>query len=69
HRACHGNMGFDSTPITEKTEQQLAEFFAGERPVFDLPLALHGTEFTSAYGGHYVIFRRVKPAVMLNWRR
>ena len=46
HRACRGNMGFGSTPITEKTEQQLTEFFAGERPEFDLPLALHGTEFT-----------------------
>ena len=46
HRACRGNMGFGSTPITQKTEQQLTEFFAGERPEFDLPLALHGTEFT-----------------------
>jgi AraC family transcriptional regulator of adaptative response/methylated-DNA-[protein]-cysteine methyltransferase len=46
HRACRGNMGFGETLITAKTEQQVTEFFAGKRSKFDLPLALHGTDFT-----------------------
>ena len=35
----------NQTPDSENN-RQLTEFFAGERPEFDLPLALHGTEFT-----------------------
>ena len=31
--------------ILQKTQQQLAEYFLGQRKVFDLPLAFHGTEF------------------------
>ena len=46
HGACRGYIGIGATPITKKTEKQLTEFFAGERPEFDLPLTLHGTEFT-----------------------
>lgn len=32
-------------PILIRARQQLAEYFAGERTVFDLPLSLHGTPF------------------------
>lgn len=32
-------------PIVDAAAQQLAEFFAGERMAFDLPLAPQGTEF------------------------
>ncbi len=32
-------------PILQAAQQQLGEYFAGRRRVFDLPLAPHGTEF------------------------
>ena len=32
-------------PVLDAAEQQLAEYFAGERTVFDLPLANDGTQF------------------------
>ncbi|AWB91820.1 methylated-DNA--[protein]-cysteine S-methyltransferase [Aeromicrobium chenweiae] len=32
-------------PLLDRAEQQLAEYFAGERTAFDLPLASDGTEF------------------------
>ena len=32
-------------PMLVAAEQQLAEYFAGNRRVFDLPLDFHGTEF------------------------
>lgn len=35
---------FNEQPFAE-VRRQLAEYFAGERKEFDLPLALHGTEF------------------------
>ena len=33
------------TPIIKKAAKQLEEYFKGDRKEFDLPLALHGTEF------------------------
>lgn len=35
----------EKTELLLEAERQLAEYFAGERKVFDLPLSLHGTEF------------------------
>ncbi len=35
----------EETVILKKTSQQLQEYFAGKRKVFDLPLAPKGTEF------------------------
>ncbi|MCW2787851.1 MAG: methylated-DNA--[protein]-cysteine S-methyltransferase [Aeromicrobium sp.] len=32
-------------PVLDRAEQQLAEYFAGERTAFDLPLANDGSEF------------------------
>jgi methylated-DNA-[protein]-cysteine S-methyltransferase len=32
-------------PLLDRAEEQLAEYFAGERTAFDLPLANDGTEF------------------------
>jgi methylated-DNA-[protein]-cysteine S-methyltransferase len=39
--------GFDEaeSPLIGKAAAQLAEYFAGGRTEFDLPLALHGTDF------------------------
>jgi methylated-DNA-[protein]-cysteine S-methyltransferase len=34
-----------SEPLLDRAEQQLVEYFAGERAEFDLPLASDGTEF------------------------
>ncbi len=38
----------NSTPVLEKAATQLAEYFAGTRRDFDLPLRLRGTEFQQA---------------------
>lgn len=35
----------EATPILQETEKQLAEYFAGIRKAFDLPLAPEGTDF------------------------
>ncbi|MEF9603194.1 methylated-DNA--[protein]-cysteine S-methyltransferase, partial [Paracoccus sp. PXZ] len=33
------------TAVTDRTEAQITGYFAGDRAMFDLPLALHGTDF------------------------
>jgi methylated-DNA-[protein]-cysteine S-methyltransferase len=33
------------SPIVDEVERQLAEYFAGERTSFEVPLELHGTDF------------------------
>lgn len=45
-KATKGSIGFGRTEATERTAQQLSEFFAGTRPAFDVPLTYHGSEFT-----------------------
>lgn len=35
----------DQHPLLCRAEQQLSEYFAGQRRVFDLPLDFHGTPF------------------------
>ena len=35
-------------PLLDRAERQLAEYFAGERRQFDLPLSPHGTDFQRA---------------------
>lgn len=46
-----GRVSFDVEPaagsndVLVDTEQQLGEYFAGERRMFDIPLELRGTEF------------------------
>ena len=47
---CGGKKGFDGytvveTPLIKKAASQLAEYFAGRRRKFDLPLSPEGTEF------------------------
>ncbi|MDO5658895.1 MAG: trifunctional transcriptional activator/DNA repair protein Ada/methylated-DNA--[protein]-cysteine S-methyltransferase [Paracoccus sp. (in: a-proteobacteria)] len=44
-RAAGGRIGLGRSAITDAVEAQLAEYFAGQRPRFDLPLAPHGTGF------------------------
>ena len=44
HRTSTGN-GYDALPVLKKTAEQLDEYFARERTVFDLPTKLDGTEF------------------------
>jgi methylated-DNA-[protein]-cysteine S-methyltransferase len=41
----HGTPAGDDDPVLVRAAAQLAEYFAGERTVFDLPLAAEGTEF------------------------
>ena len=33
------------TPLIQKTYKQISEYLSGKRASFDLPLAIHGTEF------------------------
>ena len=40
-------LGFGRTPISEQGERELADYFAGQRAQFTLPLAYHGTEFSN----------------------
>ena len=40
-----GGSGTDATPLLLEAERQLAEYFAGKRKTFDLPLAPKGTAF------------------------
>lgn len=52
-------IDFDATPrgrrvadpLLDRVEQQLGEYFAGERTTFDLPLAHDGTEFQQKVWG------------------
>ena len=41
-----GQLGFGRFAFTDLVQAQLTEFFGGQRPKFDLPLALHGTDFS-----------------------
>ncbi|MDB4200515.1 trifunctional transcriptional activator/DNA repair protein Ada/methylated-DNA--[protein]-cysteine S-methyltransferase [Planktomarina temperata] len=41
-----GQLGFGRFALTDQVQAQLAEFFEGRRPKFDLSLALHGTDFS-----------------------
>ncbi|MDO5643667.1 MAG: trifunctional transcriptional activator/DNA repair protein Ada/methylated-DNA--[protein]-cysteine S-methyltransferase [Paracoccus sp. (in: a-proteobacteria)] len=44
-KAAGGRIGLGQSAITAETARQLADFFAGKRARFDLPLAPHGTAF------------------------
>ena len=44
-----GGASGDRTPVLEAAERQLAEYFAGERRVFDLPLAPRVSERQRAF--------------------
>ncbi|MEX0365640.1 MAG: bifunctional transcriptional activator/DNA repair enzyme AdaA [Ruegeria sp.] len=48
HKACKGALGFGRFAPTDRIEAQLSTYFAGRSARFDVPLALHGTEFTKA---------------------
>ena len=41
-----GQLGFGRFALTDRVQEQLTEFFEGRRPKFDLPLTLHGTDFS-----------------------
>ena len=41
-----GQLGFGRFAFTDLVQAQLTEFFGWQRPKFDLPLALHGTDFS-----------------------
>ena len=45
HPANHASWHGGDNDILRATEQQLGEYFAGQRHAFDLPLAPRGTEF------------------------
>lgn len=40
-----GTGGVDHTPILDRAAAQLADYFAGSRQVFDLPLRVNASEF------------------------
>ncbi|MEC3861983.1 methylated-DNA--[protein]-cysteine S-methyltransferase [Mesobacterium sp. TK19101] len=40
--------GTDGTPVLTTAAQQLSEYFAGQRQVFDLPLRVRGSDFQRA---------------------
>jgi len=46
HKACKGSLGFGRFAPTDQAEVQLEAFLKGNSPEFDLPLVLHGSEFT-----------------------
>ena len=41
-----GQLGFGRFAFTDQVQEQLTKFFEGRQPKFDLPLALHGTDFS-----------------------
>jgi AraC family transcriptional regulator of adaptative response/methylated-DNA-[protein]-cysteine methyltransferase len=41
-----GQLSFGRFALTDRVQAQLTEFFAGRRRKFELPLALHGTDFS-----------------------
>lgn len=49
--AVGGRIGLGRSRVTDQAEAQLGEFFAGSRAQFDLPLALHGTDFQKKVWG------------------
>ncbi|WP_237168578.1 bifunctional transcriptional activator/DNA repair enzyme AdaA [Paracoccus shandongensis] len=40
-----GRVGLGRTPVHDRTEAQLAAYFAGNAPFLDVPVTLHGTPF------------------------
>ncbi len=46
HGLVKGDIGFGCTALIDETAHQLADYFDGTKPTFDIPLALHGTPFT-----------------------
>lgn len=48
HRDSHGQIGFGRPAPTEQAAEELAEFFAGRLPRFDIPLAPEGSDFARA---------------------
>ena len=38
-------LGVSETPLLREAKEQLIEYFAGKRRVFDLPISLSGTDF------------------------
>ena len=45
HSARHRTFGGDASRVLDRAERQIAEYFAGTRREFDLPLAPSGTAF------------------------
>lgn len=46
HTLSNGSLGIGCLGIHERLEAELADYFAGRSAAFNLPLALHGSEFT-----------------------
>lgn len=61
--------GGEKTPLLTKAADQLAEYFAGRRKEFDLPLNPEGTDFSEKYGTPCKKFLSAKPAATNNWRK
>lgn len=46
YKACHASIGIGRYPSHDLLENQLDAFFVGRCSKFDMPLVLHGSEFT-----------------------
>ncbi|WP_052697758.1 methylated-DNA--[protein]-cysteine S-methyltransferase [Luteibacter yeojuensis] len=46
--ATRSAITFGRTPVIDRIEAELGEYFAGRRAVFETPLAFHGSVFTKA---------------------
>ena len=47
HAACKGRIGFGRFAPTDQVQSELDSFLAGRNPRFKVPLALHGSAFTT----------------------
>lgn len=48
HAVCRGDLGIGRFATHDLVERQLGDFFAGQSPMFDLPLVMHGSAFTQS---------------------
>lgn len=61
--------GGEKTPLLTKAADQLAEYFAGRRKEFDLPLNPEGTDFQRKIWNALQKIPSAKPAATNNWRK
>ncbi len=60
-RYMEAEFQIETSSILEQARQQLDEYFAGIRRLFEIPLHPVGTDFQKKYGMHCLIYHTVKP--------
>ncbi len=48
YKGCKGQIGFGRPAVMDRLTTQLTEYFTGNRALFDIPIVMHGTEFTKS---------------------